>query len=145
MRNEKICEIEERDLIDVKNILLKIFNNNITYDNMKEFYQNCQENKNVYLYGYYIKDKLIGIIFLDIALLPSGKKATIWNLGVLEEYRNKSIATKLINKVENIVKEQHKDIKLIRLFSGKNRKHAHKLYEHLGYNGEDYKAYYKSL
>lgn len=145
MRDEEIFEIEERDLNDVQNILLKIFNNKITYDKMKEFYQICKENKNVYLYGYYIKNQIVGIIFLDVTILLSGKKAMIWNLGVLEEYRNRGIATKLINKVETIVKEQYKDIKIIRLFSGDQKKQAHKLYEHLGYNGVDFKAYCKTL
>ena len=42
----------------------------------------------------------------------------------------------LIKKVETIVKEQYKDIKIIRLFSGKQRRQAHNLYEHLGYNGK---------
>ena len=51
----------------------------------------------------------------------------------------------LIKKVETIVKEKYEDIKIIRLFSGEQRKQAHKLYEHLGYNGEDYKAYYKKM
>ena len=51
----------------------------------------------------------------------------------------------LIQKAETIVKEQHKDINIIRLFSGEQRKKAHKLYEHLGYNGKDYKAYYKKI
>ena len=145
MRHEEVYEIEERDLNDVQSILLKIFNNKTTYDNMKEFYKICEENKNVYLYGYYIKDQIVGIIFLDVAILPSGKKAMIWNLGVLEEHRNRGIGTKLINKVETIVKEKYKDIKIIRLFSSNQRKQAHKLYEHLGYNGEDYKAYYKKI
>ena len=145
MRHEDVCEIEERDLNDVQSILLKVFNNKITYDNMKEFYKICEENKNVYLYGYYIKDQIVGIIFLDVTILPSGKKATIWNLGVLEEFRNRGIATMLIKKVETIVKEKYEDIKIIRLFSGEQRKQAHKLCEHLGYNGEDYKAYYKKI
>ena len=77
MRIEEICEIEERYLKDVQNILLKIFNNKITYDKMNTFYEKCLENPNVYLYGYYIKNQIVGIIFLDISILPSEKKATI--------------------------------------------------------------------
>lgn len=111
MRNKVIYEIEEKDLKDVMRILLELFNNKITYENIKEFYRICQKNDNVFLYGYYINDKIVGMIFLDIAILPSGKKATVWNLGVLEHYRNRGIATKLITKVENVVKEQYKDIK----------------------------------
>ena len=75
MRNKEIYEIEERDLKDVKSILLELFNNKITYENIKEFYRICQKNDNVFLYGYYINDKIVGMIFLDIAILPSGKKS----------------------------------------------------------------------
>lgn len=37
MRNKEIYEIEERDLKDVKSILLELFNNKITYENIKIF------------------------------------------------------------------------------------------------------------
>ena len=40
MRNKEIYEIEERDLKDVKSILLELFNNKITYENIKIFKNN---------------------------------------------------------------------------------------------------------
>lgn len=144
MRNAIVSEIEERDLEDVQKILKNIFNNNITYEKMKEFYKQSKNNENVHLYGYYVKDRMVGMIMLDIAVLPSGKKATIWNFAVLEEYRRQGIATKLINRIEEIV-EKEKDIKKINLFSDIKRKSAHQLYRKLGYNGYDYKTFYKMI
>lgn len=144
MRNLIVSEIEERDLGDVQKILIDIFNNNITYQKMEEFYKQSRNNEKVHLYGYYIEDRLVGMIMLDIAVLLSGKKATIYNLAVLEEYRRQGIANKLINKVEEIVGKD-KDIEKIMLFSGMQRKAAHELYKKLGYNGDTFKAFYKII
>ena len=56
--------------------------------------------------------------------MPSGKEATIWNLAVLEEYRKLGIATKLMIKAEEIIKN-YEDVSHIGLFSGVQRKDAH--------------------
>ena len=74
--------------------------------------------------------------------MPSGKEATIWNLAVLEEYRKLGIATKLMIKAEEIVKT-YDDIDRIWLFSGVQRKEAHKLYNKLGYDENIDKAFIK--
>jgi len=91
-----------------------------------------------------IKDKLVGMIMLNIAILPAGRKATIWDLAVSEKYRNQGIATKLIKKVESVL-ENEEDIKKIWLFSGIKREVAHHLYKKLGYNENDNKAFYKKI
>lgn len=144
MRNQEISKIEERDLEEVKKLLVSVFNNNISYEKMKEYYNQSKDNENVHLYGYYINDILVGMIMLNIAVLPSGKKPTIWNLAVKEEYRNQGIATKLINKVESIL-EKEEFAKKIWMFSGVKREDAHKLYRKLGYNEYDNKAFYKKI
>lgn len=81
---------------------------------------------------------------MNILTTPSGKEATIWNLAVLEGYRNLGIATKLMNKAEEIVKN-YKDIRHIWLFSGVQRKEAHKLYNKLGYDENVDKAFMKYI
>lgn len=144
MRDQIVSKIEEKDLLGVQNMLVTIFNNNITYEKMLEFYKQSVNSQNVHLYGYYINDQIVGMIMLNIAILPAGRKATIWDLAVLEEYRHQGIATKLINKIEDILKEE-KDIKKIWLFSGMKRTEAHRLYQKLGYNGNDNKAFYKII
>ena len=144
MRNEIVSKIKEKDLVDVQKILLTVFNKDLEYPQIRKYYNQSMRNKNIHLYGYYINDTLVGTIMLDIAVLPVGKKATIWDLAVLEEYRNQGIATKLINKVEDIIRKD-KDINKIWLFSNVKREDAHRLYKKLGYNGNDNKAFYKIL
>ena len=70
--------------------------------------------------------------------------STIWDLAVKEEYRKLGIATKLMQKAEEIV-ESYGDIRDIWLFSGFHRQNAHKLYEKLGYDGNIDKAFRKKL
>ena len=94
--------------------------------------------------GYYIKNKLVGTVTLNILTGPSGKDATIWNLAVLEEYRKLGIATKLMVKTEEIVKK-YNDVDRIWLFSGVQRKEAHKLYNKLGYDENIDKAFIKYI
>ena len=76
--------------------------------------------------------------------MPSGKEATIWNLAVIEEYRKLGIATKLMIKAEEIVKS-YEDVSRIWLFSGVQRKEAHKLYNKLGYDENVDKAFVKYI
>lgn len=143
-RNNMIDEIEEKDLVELQQILKEIFNNNISYDKMQDLYKKSKENKDTHILGYYIKDKLVGTLMLAILSLPAGKKATIWDLAVKEEYRRLGIATKLMNKAEEIVKS-YDDITKIWLFSGSYRKCAHELYRKLGYNEDEYKAFVKQI
>lgn len=55
-------------------------------------------------------------------------------LAVSKEYRNKKVGTKLVNEIENWVKEN--GIKKVRVNSGFSRKEAHEFYRSLGYNNE---------
>ena len=75
--------------------------------------------------------------------LPSGKEATIWDVAVNEEHRRLGIATKLMNKAEEIAREE--EIKRIWLFSGFHRKEAHELYKKLGYDENRDKAFVKEI
>lgn len=53
------------------------------------------------------------------------------------------IATKLMNKAEEIAKQE--DITKIWLFSGFHRKYAHELYRKLGYDEDRDKAFVKQI
>lgn len=92
--------------------------------------------------GYYIKDNLVGTVTLNILELPSGKEATIWDLAIDEDYRRLGIATKLMNKAEEIANRYEQNIS-IWLFSGFHRKNAHELYRKLGYDENRDKAFAK--
>lgn len=142
-RDNIISEIEEKDLKQLQEILKTVFNNNISYENMLNLYKISKDNKDIHILGYYINDNLIGTVTLNISTLPSGKTATIWDLAIMEKYRKLGIATKLMNKAEEIAKQE--DITRIWLFSGFQRTYAHKLYRKLGYDENRDKAFVKQI
>ena len=142
-RHNIISNIEEKDLEQLQQILNIVFNNNISYEKMKNLYKIIPNNKDIHVLGYYINDSLVGTVTLNILTLPSGKEATIWNLAVKEDYRRLGIATKLMNKAEEIAKQE--DIKRIWLFSGLHRKSAHELYIKMGYDENRDKAFVKTI
>lgn len=140
-RNDIITEIQERDLEQLQQIVKNAFNKNISYEKMQNLYKIAKDNKDIHMLGYYINDNLVGTVTLNILTLASGKEATIWDLAIMEEYRRLGIATKLMNKAEEIAMKE--EIGRIWLFSGINRKFAHLLYTKLGYDGESDKAFFK--
>ncbi len=142
-RDNVVNIIEEKDLEQLQQILKDVFNNTISYEKMQNLYKISKENKDIYILGYYIDDNLVGTVTLNILTLPSGKDATIWDLAIKEDYRRLGIATKLMNKAEEIAKQE--DIKRIWLFSGFHRKCAHELYRKLGYDENRDKAFVKKI
>ena len=143
-RDNVISEIEIKDLEQLQQILKNVFNNNISYEKMQNLYKISKDNKDIHVLGYYINDNLVGTVTLKILILPSGKEATIWDLAIKEEYRRLGIATKLMNKAEEIAKQED-DITRIWLFSGFHRKHAHEFYRELGYDENRDKAFVKQI
>ena len=144
IRDNMISEIQKKDLEQLQKIMRQVFNSNTSDPKAKNFYETSKKNKDIYVLGYYIENILVGTVTLNILTTPSGKEATIWNLAVLKEYRKSGIATKLMNKAEEIVKN-YKDIGRIWLFSGVQRKEAHKLYNKLGYDENVDKAFIKYI
>lgn len=142
-RDNIISEVEEKDLEQLKSILKNVFNNDISYEKMQDLYKISKENKDIYVLGYYINDNLVGTVTLNILTLPSGKEATVWDLAIKEKYRRLGIATKLMNKAEEIAKQEN--TKKIWLFSGFHRRSAHELYRKLGYDENRDKAFVKYI
>ena len=144
IRDNIVDEIQEKDLEQLQKIMKKTFNSNTSDLKIQRFYESFKNNNDIYVLGYYIKNNLVGIVTLNILTMPSSKEATIWNLAVLEEYRGLGIATKLMIEAEEIVKN-YEDIGRIWLFSGVQRKEAHKLYNKLGYDENVDKAFVKQI
>ena len=143
-RDNVIEEIQEKDLVELQEIMKQVFNSKTSNEKAQRFYNVSKKDKDIYVLGYYIKDNLVGTVTLNILTSPSVKEATIWNLAVKEEYRRLGIATKLMNKAEEIAKSD-KDIYRIWLFSGVQREDAHKLYKKLGYDENRDKAFVKHI
>lgn len=142
-RDNVISKIEEKDLTQLQEILKSAFNNNISYEEMQKLYKMAKNNKDIHMLGYYINDNLVGTVTLNILTLPSRKEATIWDLAIKEKYRRLGIATKLMNKAEEIAKQEK--ITKIWLFSGFHRNCAHQLYRKLGYDENRDKAFVKQI
>lgn len=142
-KNNIICELEENDLPQLQQILFEVFNNNISFEEMKNLYKNVETNSDIHVLGYYIDDTLVGTVTLNILTMPSGREATIWDLAIKNNYRRSGIATKLMIHAEKIAKTE--SIKRIWLFSGFHRENAHKLYKKLGYNENRDKAFVKEF
>ena len=142
-RDNIIDEIEEKDLKQLQKLFKSVFNNNISYEKMKNLYKIGKDNKDIHILGYYIKDNLVGTVTLNILTLSSGKEAMIWDLAIIEEYRRLGIATKLMLRAEEIAKTE--DVTRIWLFSGFQRKYAHELYRKLGYDENRDKAFVKQI
>lgn len=143
-RDNVIDEIQERDLKQLWRIDREVLNNKAEYEEVQKNYKELKENKDIYALGYYIEDNLVGVVMLNIITLPSGKEATIWDLAVKEECRRMGIATKLMNKAEEIARS-YDDISRIWLFSGFHRTGAHELYRKLGYDENRDKAFIKVI
>lgn len=143
-RDNIIDEIQEKDFIELQKILKDALGKNISYEKMQESYKILINNKDTYILGYYINDSLVGTVTLNILTLTSGKEAMIWDMAVKEEYRRLGIATKLMNKAEEIAKS-YENVTRIWLSSGFQRKCAHKLYIKLGYDENRDKAFVKQI
>lgn len=143
-RNNVVSEIQKKDIEQLQIIMKQAFENNLSSTKANMLYKIYKNNKDIYVLGYYIENVLVGTVTLNILTTPTGKEATIWNLAVLEKYRRVGIASKLMIKAEEIVKK-YEDINRIWLFSGYQRKKAHKLYKKLGYNENIDKAFVKLI
>ena len=76
-RDNIIEEIKENDLVQLQEIMKEVFESEANYEQMENFYKVSNENKYIYILGYYIKDHLVGTLTLNFLTLPSGKEATI--------------------------------------------------------------------
>ncbi|MBQ9012081.1 MAG: hypothetical protein IJ094_00595 [Bacilli bacterium] len=76
-RDNEIFAVEEKDLKELLEIQQKNFNNKQNYENIQNMYKLLQENKDIYVLGYYIKDCLVGTVILNVITLTLGKEATI--------------------------------------------------------------------
>lgn len=100
IRNNIIEEVKKKDLVQLKELLSEAFDADKNLENMKKLYE-----KNSYILGYYIDDKLVGTATLFISLLVTEKEAIIWSLAFSKEYRCLGIATKLIKYCEKLAND----------------------------------------
>ena len=89
------------------------------------------------------QDKVIASVILSehYEFIKSQKYYRIGYFGVLKEYRRMGYASRLFEKIEELVKEN--DIKYLELTSGNHRKAAHYLYQSNGFKIKDTTVFIK--
>lgn len=129
-----IREMESKDYRSVAEIWRNFFDSESVTD--ESVVQVCEKMKNDSRYRTFVADmngRVIGFVTTVEALainMPNGYMK-INGLAVLPEYQQRGIGKKLMERVEKLAGERN--ISLIGLASGFQRKRAHEFYEHLGY------------
>lgn len=117
---EEFLESEQKYDTNVASFIPKSFENDIYKDNVIMYIAKAQDEVIAFLYGF-IQDT--GKIKLPIAHLTF--------IYVVEKYRNKKVATDLINSFCQEIKD--KNIEIIEVKSFNQNEAANKLYEKLGF------------
>ncbi len=130
-----IREMESKDYISIAEIWRNFFDSRSITD--ESVVQVCEKMKDDSRYRIFVADmngRVIGLVTTVESLainMPNGY-IKINGLAVLPEYQHCGIGKKLMERVEKMAGERN--ISLIGLASGFQRKGAHEFYEHLGYH-----------
>lgn len=133
----RVSEPKKADICD--NLLTKLIQDERKYDPLidknfivKDYYKNVIKNNDNILLCYEDNNIIKGYIYLKPITSDDNKGYLIDALYVLEEYRNKGIASSLIKEAIKIVEKSN--IKFIDINVLANNKIAHNLYNSLGFN-----------
>lgn len=120
-------------------LLTKLIQDERQYDDsidenfiVKDYFKNIIKKENDILLCYEENDNVIGYIYLKAINNNNKKGYLIDGLYVEETYRNRGIATKLINEAIKVIKDT--DSKFIDINVLANNLTAYKLYKSLGFN-----------
>lgn len=142
-----IEDLKYEDIEECYELNKLIFNEEYGLEDVKELYLKLHDNSDEYRFLVAKLDgKIVGYTSVIMAYnLFDGKKPfmTLWWVGTHPKYRNKGIATKLFEKIEDIAKE--KSCELIYFTSDEDNTVAHKFYQKMGYNMYSDKAFIKML
>ena len=138
---EKVKTLEDAQECD--KLLTMLINDEAKYDDnckddltITKWYSELYLDDSKMLFVYKENNRILGYIYAKINELDESnilkEEILIDALYILEEERNKGIATKLIEKIKNIAKE--KDIKIITINVLNKNVVAKKLYEKLEFN-----------
>ena len=116
---------------DIKNLIFELFDSKWTRDISEEEIDHIFAQDNVYYFVHKENDMIVGMIVLYIVDLLSRKVGVIEETVVLQEYRNKGIASKLISTV--IDKAIELGVTCIELNVKENKKNVQNLYKKFGF------------
>lgn len=89
-----------------------------------------------------VNDEVVGSLLTTYEWSDWRNGTVIWIQSVYVDpaYRKKGIYTSLYNHIKHLV-EKDKELKGIRLYVDESNKTAHKVYTHLGMNGDHYRVF----
>ena len=128
-----IRKVVKKDFPDCLRLFQELWPNvSIDSSYMQSVLEQYLENENYEVYCFE-KDRIIGIVTVTkrLTFFYGGKVAIIEDLVIEEKFRNKGIGKKLVEFVEQQIKQE--GIRGIELSSDFHRNQAHKFWERMGY------------
>ena len=132
--NITIEKLKKEDLKDAINIYDSNHNIKTNYDKLLSIYDDIYNNPLYRNIVAKVDNKIVGLatIIINYDIVEELKPfLTIWNFGVIKEYRRQKIGTKMFEYIYNFAKENNCDF--ISLIAESNNKVAQSFYENLGY------------
>ena len=132
--NITIEKLKKEDLKDAINIYDSNHNIKTNYDKLLSIYDDIYNNPLYRNIVAKVDNKIVGLatIIINYDIVEELKPfLTIWNFGVIKEYRRQKIGTEMFEYIYNFAEENNCDF--ISLIAESNNKVAQSFYENLGY------------
>ena len=132
-----IEKLEKEDLEEA----IKVYDSNhdlkTDYNKLLSVYDSIYNNQAYHNIVAKVDNKIVGLatIIINYDIVEVLKPfITVWNLGVLKEYRRKKIGTKMLQYIYDYAKDNNCDF--IALLASPDNVVAQTFYENMGYNKE---------
>ncbi len=120
---------------------IKVYDDNhdlkTNYDKLLSIYDSIYNNQAYHNIVAKIDNKIVGLatIIINYDIVEELKPfITVWNFGVIKEYRRQKIGTKMLQYIYDYAKDNNCDF--IALLASPSNKVAQAFYESMGYNKE---------
>ena len=135
--NIVIEKLQKKDLKEAINVYDVNHNLESDYDKLLSIYDSIYDNPAYHNIVAKVNNKIVGLatVIVNYDIVEQLKPfITVWNFGVLKEYRRQKIGTKMFEYIYDYAKENNCDF--IALLASPNNKEAQAFYESMGYNKE---------
>lgn len=132
-----IEKLEKKDLKDAINVYDINHNIKTNYEKLLSVYDDIYNNPAYHNIIAKVDDKIVGLatVIINYDIVEELKPfLTIWNFGVLKEYRRKKIGTKMFEYIHQFAKDNSCDF--IAFLTKADNKVAQSFYDSLGYAKE---------
>ena len=129
-----IEKLQKKDLKEAIGIYDSNHNLKTNYDKLLSIYDDICNNPAYHNIIAKVDDKIVGLatIIINYDIVEELKPfLTVWNFGIIKEYRRKKIGTKMFDYIYNFAKDNNCDF--ISLIAETNNEVAQCFYESLGY------------